>query len=64
MAGGLANKNSSVAMDALAKIKRAEQAIQQASQKGLLSGSNADPLHGTVFDPAITAAIAALNALV
>lgn len=62
MAGGTANKSSALAMVALAKMAEAKMAIQELSQNGRF-GVSTDPRHGARADPAITAAIAALQAL-
>lgn len=60
MAGGTANKTTALYMVALAKISEARKAIEQINQYG---GASTDPRH-TVADPAIAAAITALQALV
>ena len=59
MAGGTSGKSVSLYLVALARLAEAERAIQQLSQTG---GHSADPRH-TVSDPAIVAAITALQAL-
>jgi hypothetical protein len=60
MAGGTANKSVALLSTALAKMVQAEQAIQQIMQNGVPAS---DTRHSR-SDPAITAAIAALQALV
>jgi hypothetical protein len=60
MAGGTATKTSVQFQTALAAIEKAKQAVQHVAQYGLPS---TDPRHAAVSDPAITAAITALQAL-
>lgn len=62
MAGGTANKTSAAALNALAKMAVAKSAIQELSQSGSF-GVAADPRHAAKANPAITAAITALQAL-
>lgn len=62
MAGGTANKTSAAALNALAKIAAAKSAIQELNQTGRF-GVAVDPRHAAKADPAITAAITALQAL-
>lgn len=59
MAGGTSGKSTALYMVALAKCRDAIKAIEQINQVGGVVG---DPKH-TVSDPAITAAIAALQAI-
>lgn len=61
MAGGTAVKTSALAMTALAKMEDAKQAIQQIVQNGCMGVS--DGRHAAKADPAVTAAIVALQAL-
>jgi hypothetical protein len=62
MAGGTASgKTSALAATALARIEEAKQALQNIQQCGLLGV--ADGRHAAKVDPAITAAITALQAL-
>lgn len=60
MAGGTANKSTALLLVARSKIKAAEAAIEQLCQ----SGSPSTDQRHSVSDPAITAAITALQALV
>lgn len=62
MAGGTASgKTSAQANAALAAMREAEKAIREIAQNGLMGV--ADGRHAAKADPAITAAITALQAL-
>jgi hypothetical protein len=60
MAGGTASKSTALAQVALARMKDAAQAIRELAQNGM---PPSDPRHAGKADPAVTAAIAALQAL-
>lgn len=61
MAGGTSGKTGALLLVALAKLDEAKKAIQQLSQHGN-PASTATAIH-TISDPAITAAITALQAI-
>jgi hypothetical protein len=60
MAGGTSGKTSTSLMAALAAIKEAEKAIHQLVCQGVPAG---DPRHAAKSDPAISAAVSALQAI-
>lgn len=60
MAGGTSGKSVALYQVALAKLAAAEKAVQNLSQRGGVTG---DPYHASVSDPAIVAAITALQAI-
>ena len=60
MAGGTANKSTALAQVALARIKEVSTVLRELQQNGM---PIADTRHGTKADPAIVAAIVALQAL-
>lgn len=60
MAGGTSGKANNLIMVALAKLALAEQVLNHLNCQGVPAG---DPRHANVADPAITAAITALQAL-
>jgi hypothetical protein len=61
MAGGTSNKSNALIGVALAKLDAARKALEHLNGNGVPAG---DPRHAAVADPAITAAITALQALV
>lgn len=60
MAGGTSNKSNALIMTALAKLTDARNVLLHLNSHGVPAG---DPRHAAKADPAITAAIAALQAL-
>lgn len=60
MAGGTSGKSSALLLVALAKLEDAKQAVQHIMQNGVPAG---DPRHAAKSDPAIAAAITALQAI-
>lgn len=62
MAGGTSGKSTALLMDAMAKLTEAKRYIQQIQQGGAVTAASGNGRHSEA-DPAIIAAIAALQAL-
>lgn len=60
MAGGTSNKNNTLIVTALARVKECAVVLEHLNCMGVPAG---DPRHASKADPAVTAAIAALQAL-
>jgi hypothetical protein len=60
MAGGTSNKTNALIVTALAKVVAVKQVLEHLNGNGVPAG---DPRHASNADPAVTAAITALQAL-
>lgn len=60
MAGGTSNKTNGSIVTAIAKLDAAKRALEHLNCNGVPAG---DPRHAAQADPAVTAAITALQAL-
>lgn len=61
MAGGTSNKTNAQIVTALARVNDVRKVLEHLNSHGVPAG---DPRHGANADPAVTAAITALQALV
>jgi hypothetical protein len=60
MAGGTSNKSNALIVTALARVREVQSVLEHLNGNGVPAG---DPRHAAKADPAVTAAITALQAL-